>query len=415
MKTDKDIGSEVKQKLEGYKNSPDPIVWSAIESKLKKKRRKVLFWYFTSGLSTAVIFLIAFYTFDAGNVQDFKPSPQNTTTIESSTSHEDLRHLKIKDSSIHYNYSAVDDILTPSENRTTQNGTKTKGQLIGSNPIPKKNGKTSKMTASSERDTHLQKNQNSTNNINQNSTNHINQKVNPYNTTLKDGVLESDSSTIKKSLFSNTSADTLKNDEALKTNLQEAIDSTLIDKTKKIEPLENEETIKDSLANRQIRWTINPQLIISKYGAFKAQTSNDITTNYGLLLGIRMSEKAFLRFGLRKLNLMNDIDGTKNTVDYLEFPLELKYLIGDKKLNPFITAGFSYFKLEDSTSENENGLEYLDTTASLNFGIGLEHKLLDKFYLNVESNFNYQIKPITTNVDYHPYILSISTGVEYRF
>ena len=407
MKTYKDIGSEVKNKLEGYKNSPDPAVWSTIENKLKKKRRKVLFWYLTSGLATAVIFLIAFYSIDTRNKSDFKPSQQNTPSIKYAPSPEDLRHLEIKDSSIQYNYSAIDDSLTPSKNRTTQRGDKTKGYVIGSNLISKKNGETSKVTVSRERETHLQKSKNSTNSVNQN--------VNTYNTAFKNKITASDSSTTENAILSNTPLDTLKNDEALKTNLQEAIDSTLIDKTKKIVPVENEETIKDSLAQRQIRWSINPQLIISKYGAFNTKTSNDITTNYGLLLGIRMSEKAFLRFGLRKLNLMNDIDGLKNTVDYLEIPLELKYLIGNKKLNPFITAGFSYFKLENSTSENENELEYLDTTASLNFGIGLEHKLFDKFYLNVEANFNYQIMPISTNVDYNPYILSISTGIDYRF
>ena len=70
--------------------------------------------------------------------------------------------------------------------------------------------------------------------------------------------------------------------------------------------------------------------------------------------------------------------------------------------------------LKDQSSENPINLEFGDN-ASLNFGLGIEHKLFDRFYINLESNFNYQIEPITSNIDYTPYIFSISTGIDYRF
>nr|WP_315969317.1 hypothetical protein [Psychroserpens burtonensis] len=99
---------------------------------------------------------------------------------------------------------------------------------------------------------------------------------------------------------------------------------------------------------------------------------------------------------------------------YLEFPLEVKYFFRNKKLNPYITGGLSYFKYENSHSENSISLEYGDNV-SLNFGLRLEHKLIDRLYINIESNFSYQIEPVTTTIDYTPYIFSISTGIDYRF
>ncbi|WP_415222216.1 hypothetical protein [Psychroserpens sp.] len=79
-----------------------------------------------------------------------------------------------------------------------------------------------------------------------------------------------------------------------------------------------------------------------------------------------------------------------------------------------MTGGLSYFRYENSRSENSISMQYGDNV-SLNFGLGLEHKLIDRLYINIESNFNCQIEPVTTTIDYTPYIFSISTGIDYRF
>jgi hypothetical protein len=78
------------------------------------------------------------------------------------------------------------------------------------------------------------------------------------------------------------------------------------------------------LTKKETRWSINPQLIISNYGAFNAKTSDNASTNYGLLLGLRITNNSFLRFGVRKLELMQTVDSISNNIRYLEFPLEVK-------------------------------------------------------------------------------------------
>ena len=40
MKTYKDIGFEIKERIEGHKISPDAFVWNSIEKKLKEKRKE---------------------------------------------------------------------------------------------------------------------------------------------------------------------------------------------------------------------------------------------------------------------------------------------------------------------------------------------------------------------------------------
>jgi hypothetical protein len=88
--------------------------------------------------------------------------------------------------------------------------------------------------------------------------------------------------------------------------------------------LEEVKKSKNSLTKKETRWSINPQLIISNYGAFNAKTSDNASTNYGLLLGLRITNNSFLRFGVRKLELMQTVDSISNNIRYLEFPLEVK-------------------------------------------------------------------------------------------
>ncbi|WP_028872454.1 hypothetical protein [Psychroserpens burtonensis] len=55
MKHIQNLGSALRSKLEDLQSSPDDFVWNAIEEKLKKKRRRLLFWYFTFGLALLVL------------------------------------------------------------------------------------------------------------------------------------------------------------------------------------------------------------------------------------------------------------------------------------------------------------------------------------------------------------------------
>lgn len=73
MKNNQDIGPARKRKLEDLHDSPDDFVWDAIEEKLKKKRRRLLFWYFTFGLGVMILGLFIFNplnTLDEDSIND---------------------------------------------------------------------------------------------------------------------------------------------------------------------------------------------------------------------------------------------------------------------------------------------------------------------------------------------------------
>jgi len=65
MKNNQDIGAAVKHKLEDLHNSPDDFIWDVIEEKLKKKRRRLLFWYFTFGLGLILLGLFILNPFNS--------------------------------------------------------------------------------------------------------------------------------------------------------------------------------------------------------------------------------------------------------------------------------------------------------------------------------------------------------------
>ena len=196
---------------------------------------------------------------------------------------------------------------------------------------------------------------------------------------------------------------------------EKKIDSILIDKSENTNPETSDEFVKDSSNLKNLRWALNPHIITSTYGAFQSKKFNNFTTSYGISLSYRITKKAYVRLGVNNINLVNTENSIKNKLEYLEVPLELKYLILDKKMNPFLTTGLSYFKLKNNESEFGNILENLNTSLSINLGIGIEYKIMNELYINIESDFKYQLKPLATNADFKPYIFSTSVGIEYRF
>jgi len=95
MKTNKDIGHSLKNKLEGFKDSPDDIVWSTIEKKLKKRKRKILFWYFSAGIASLFILSLTFHSFKNSSHEEFKPAFQSKPALKNEPNNEGL--IKIKD------------------------------------------------------------------------------------------------------------------------------------------------------------------------------------------------------------------------------------------------------------------------------------------------------------------------------
>nr|WP_321231899.1 porin family protein [uncultured Psychroserpens sp.] len=399
MDTKKDIGAALKHRLEDFKSSPDDLVWNHIEVQLKKKKKKRFFILLFSGLGLSAILLLLYINNPLQHtienevpkmntvISDFTneiATNKNSNTTESNTSKTD--------------YNNENDTLHPFQKLDTNQKT---------TPI-----------ATQERQASSIKNKIANHNKNVIIQQQNTIRSNPH---LKDDTrvdldhTENNTSDKTNSLITHLTTEKITRKDSLITSHSTENQQDSIPKQEALTKLVSEEKEKDSIQqNNSSRWSVTPQAILSYYGALSSKSNANFSLNYGLLLSYRVTDDTFLRIGVKKLDLKQSIDGFDINTNYLEFPLDIKYTPFDKKLNPYFTGGISYFVLQDATINNQNNSNY-KSTYSLHVGLGFEYKLIKNFYLNLESNFNYQIKPILQNNTINPFILSINTGIEYKF
>ena len=110
---------------------------------------------------------------------------------------------------------------------------------------------------------------------------------------------------------------------------------------------------------------------------------------------------------------------------YIEVPLEIQYMLSDKKLGINVIGGFSSFFLSDNElfsefdgnrtsigeATNINKVSY-----SANLGLGFQYKFSKKLNLNLEPMFKYQINTFNnTSGNFTPYFIGVYTGIGFKF
>ena len=126
-------------------------------------------------------------------------------------------------------------------------------------------------------------------------------------------------------------------------------------------------------------------------------------------------------------DILNDF--IKSSIDqrlgFIEIPLELKYKISDKKMGVNIIGGFSalflidneiYSVLDGNSTLLGKATNINNTSFSANFGLGFDFKILDKFNLNLEPVFKYQLNTFNnTSGNFKPYFIGIYSGLSFKF
>ena len=179
--------------------------------------------------------------------------------------------------------------------------------------------------------------------------------------------------------------------------------------------------------NTFMRWSVKPTISFDQYGAFNRETSNGLTTNYGVYLQYKGTEKTIFRIGYKDLSLQYDFQNVSTNfqqkVSYTEIPLEIKYSLNSKhRVRPSIITGVSYLFLQGATifNANTNSIrsnknDFSRQMFSLNLGLGLQYQLNKHWNINLESIFKYHPYPYTKSVSFYPYNISVSVGIEYHF
>lgn len=157
------------------------------------------------------------------------------------------------------------------------------------------------------------------------------------------------------------------------------------------------------------------------------RTTTDIPTNslneqnyYNLEYAPGISNQVvagqFNEFQVFRFNLVQEIS-------YLEFPIELKYKLLDKKISIEGIGGVSTLFQRSNTVTAEGGHArsiIMGSTRSMykayfsaNLGVGFSYNITDNLKFNVEPIFKYHLR--TASVALQPYSIAVLGGFEYTF
>ena len=113
-------------------------------------------------------------------------------------------------------------------------------------------------------------------------------------------------------------------------------------------------------------------------------------------------------------------------ISYYEVPMEMSYLISNKRLGVNIIGGFSTLFLNDNAiyAQQPSGTRILlgeannlnSVSFSTNIGVGFNYKISKSFNFNLEPVFKYQLNSFSENSGgFKPYTLGIYSGFSFKF
>lgn len=178
----------------------------------------------------------------------------------------------------------------------------------------------------------------------------------------------------------------------------------------------------------------------------------EISMSYGLNLAYQVSDKVKIRSGFNSVNLSyrtrnidyasarssSAITPQENTIiqtssvngslnqdfGFLEIPLEVEFILIDKKLGLNVIGGASTFFLEENkiVLESLNSITEIGaannlnkTSFSANLGLGVNYNISSKFRFNLEPIFKYQINTFNSSSNSNSYYLGIYSGLSFKF
>ncbi|WP_029034469.1 hypothetical protein [Salinimicrobium terrae] len=184
------------------------------------------------------------------------------------------------------------------------------------------------------------------------------------------------------------------------------------------------------------------------------EASGEVTFSYGVNVAYAISKKVNLRSGLNKVDLeyntheisFNDVasaaasfsenmmesttlaspsNGTLNQkMGFFEIPLEVEYVLVDRKIAIGIIGGGSVLFLEENellldipgnraNFEETNSMNYLSYTTNL--GLSLGYNLSRQLQFNLEPVVKFQMNTFRDNNGQNPYFFGLYSGFSYRF
>lgn len=272
------------------------------------------------------------------------------------------------------------------------------------------------------------------------------------------------------------------NDSIAKSAAENAIEKAIAEQEKN----ENDDDEEEEGIGK--RWSVAPSIAPVYYNTLGSGSpideqfasndkSGDLNMSYGVNVGYKITDKLSVRSGINKFNVgyktdnvvvrpsvsgsdngtLKNVrlrDGATNLaifgessfnvsalpsdlalrfdafldqqISYYEVPMEMSYLISDKRLGVNVIGGFSTLFLNDNAiyAQQPSGTRILlgeannlnSVSFSTNIGVGFNYKISKSFNFNLEPVFKYQLNSFSENSGgFKPYTLGIYSGFSFKF
>ena len=442
MMTNKNIDRLFQEKLKNLDAKPSAKVWSGIESKLKKKKRRVLpMWWLGSGVAAILILGFLLFPFSDNSVIDQKI--ENDPIITSSPEKNNIEKKK----------NVPDKYLEVFEDKKI-----TKKTVVATKEPEDKKLEKSKKTLKKE--PYL---------ISKNEEKVVKKDIEKH---PEKESLVSEKIAMEKILLTHKKTDSLLKKEQKPNSKKDFLSA-----------IENKDSIKIKPEIKK-KWAVSPVFAVLSSNSFSNSSSLDARLNsnkksgestysYGIKVDYKINKKWAVQSGIHlqeiafstknvsvysgstgtnlsninsktslffdsspssevtslvssSLNSVNNKAVLNQSFGYIEIPLEIKYnLFNSEKINTNLVSGFSSLFLNknsirvkyDDFSEDIGEANNLNSiNFSGNVGVDFNFYFDKNWLLNINPMFKTQFNTFSKNTNgFQPYYLGIYTGIKYQF
>lgn len=436
----KNIDRLFQEKIKDLEVSPDPKIWSAIESKLKKKKRRVFpFWWLSGGVAALLIFGLLLFPFSNDEPQklEIQERPVITSTPEES--------LPVKiDSSKQF-------FTSPSKEKTVIANKKSEKESQKKKTIDKNTPRKGKSVLA---ENIIKKEESIKNPTNQKPTN---KKIKTIDKKPLGKVLiaehTKDSVQKKKPLLKKDFIATTKENDNLKVkkenqqkwsvssafailNSNSFTNSSPITSDLNSNPKKGENTFSYGVKvayQLNNKWSFQSGVHLQKMSFLTKNVSIASGTSQNNIetINFNNSTSYYLSNTLENISFDNSSIISNNAelqqvFNYVEIPFELKYhFVHTKDLKTSVVAGFSSLLLINNeinakTTSSSQTLGKANNLNSLNFsgnfGFDVDYTINKHWIINLNPMFKSHLNTFSKNSNgFKPYFFGIYSGVKYSF
>ncbi|MGY5355398.1 outer membrane beta-barrel protein [Wenyingzhuangia sp. IMCC45467] len=428
MKEPKNIERLFQEKLKDLEMAPNPAVWNKIEQSMAspKKSKKGFIWWLSG--TVAALFLIGFFLFT--NKYFIKPETASKEIVKekkSDSTYTEKNTLKKTESTLAKKAEKI--------KNTVENSTNKKNKIAETPPLqPKKNISTNPTLNQIEPSNKIANNTSketpniSTNILNKDATTSISEKQNLAAVIEKENVISPLKKTkywsiapVVSELFYNTISNKSPVDSSLDNASKKGESSTSFG-LKIAYQASKKWRIQTGIHKVDLAQTTENIAIssISRSSSFANSSQTVSTPNIS-----NNEEITFI-----DSNADNEVRKTENnnklrqSFGYIEIPVEINYqLFETNKMQFHLVGGVSSLFLTKNNLQIQNpnysysngeATNLNDVNFSFNLGTAIEYHFTNRWFFNLSPMLKMQTQTFS-NTDNKPYLLGVSTGINYKF